>query len=83
MTQVFVRINYSILEMPELFKQLSKFIGHFQIQQTVDQSYKNVCELWFFTDKVEIEPGKSRQVEITVINKEPNVYEFEIEKHYP
>lgn len=83
MTQVFVRINYDILEMPELFKKLREFIGHFQIQQTIDQSHDNVCDFWFFTDKVEIESGKSRQVEITVINKGPSIYEFEMQKSYP
>ena len=66
MSHVFVRIDYSILFIPDLFEALTKFIGYFQFTQTIEQSHNTTVDLWFYTDKVKLIEGETRQVEILV-----------------
>jgi len=65
MTRVFVDITYECLDIPELFRQLRKFIGEFQVEQSIEQSHIRVMRFWFYTDKVEIKEGERRQVDIS------------------
>lgn len=73
---VFVRIHYSIIEEPGLFKALKDYIGFFQIQQTIEQAHREEMDLWFYTDKVKIEDGKTRQVDITAMKNAEGCIDF-------
>lgn len=65
MSQVFAIVSYDIFNMPGFFSQFYDYVGHFQIQQSIQQSYNKVFELWFYTDEISIMEGDSRAVEIS------------------
>lgn len=77
MTQVFARVSYDVL-FDRLFKSLSNYIGHFKIEQTMQQSHDKVFDIWFYTDAVQIPEGKSRQVEIECTSQPNGEFTFKI-----
>jgi hypothetical protein len=81
MNRVFVDVSYEVFNMPGFFTELYKFIGTFQLEQSIQQSLDKCFRIWFYTDKIEINEGELRQVNITVLNKENNELEFKIEKY--
>lgn len=83
MTRVFFRMHYSVLDILPFF--IERF-GNVQIQQTIEQSYNNVFDVWFYTDEVEMKEGELRQVEVIATESKEGslgsslVYKFEVNK---
>jgi hypothetical protein len=77
---VFCDISYGVFDMGGFFKQFHDFVGYFQIEQSIEQSLNNSFRLWFWTDKVKVEEGKSRQVVIECKNNKEGLIYFTIEK---
>jgi hypothetical protein len=82
MQQVFCKCTYDVIGMPGFFKKLKAFIGDFRIeQQSVQDAELGVVTISFWTDKVFIEEGKTRQVEIIAENKDGDWNFISIEKN--
>lgn len=80
--RVFARVSYSVFDMPGFFTQFHKFIGEFQLEQTIEESINNQFRIWFWTDEVEINEGQSRQVSIeATANKGAFNIAFKISKY--
>lgn len=83
MTRVFLRMHYGALNILPFF--IERF-GNIQIQQTIEQSYNNVFDVWFYTDEVEIKEGEVRQVDVIATESKEGsfgsspVYKFEVNK---
>lgn len=77
---VFCDVSYGVFDTPNFFKQFHDFVGYFQLEQSIEQSLNKAFRLWFWTDKVQIEGGKSRQVMITCTNNKEGLLYFTIEK---
>jgi len=76
MQNVFVKCTYEVVGMPGFFKKLKEFVGEFRIeQQPVQDIEPGIITISFYTDKVRIEEGKTRQVDIVAewrtINLQP------------
>ena len=78
MTRVFIDITLECFV--SIYKPLSAYIGEFQIEQSVEQSLNKIIRVWFYTDKVKIEEGNIRQVELTV-TKIGDDFIIEMEKY--
>lgn len=77
MNNVFSKISYQCFQLPGFFEKLSAFVGHFRIeQQTVSESYDGVVTISFYTDKVDIIEGDSRQVDLIAENKPDGTWDF-------
>jgi hypothetical protein len=71
MQHVFFKCTYDIIEMPGFFKKLKSFIGEFRIeQQPIQDIETGVVTISFSTDLVQIEEGKTRQVELIAENNQ-------------
>lgn len=79
-TQVFAKVHYGVLDIPGFFTKLHDFIGHFQLQQSIEESWTKTFQIWFWTDKVDIKEGELRQVDIECLRKEDGSLEFKINK---
>lgn len=77
---VFCDISYGVFDLGGFFKQFHDFVGCFQIEQSIEQSLNNTFRLWFWTDKVKVEEGKSRQVVIECKRNPEGLLYFTIEK---
>lgn len=76
MQNVFFKCTYEVIGMPDFFKKLKAFIGEFRIeQQQIQDVEPGIVTISFWTDKVQIEEGKTRQVDITAENNE-NGWDF-------
>lgn len=65
MNPVFIKVSYDILEMPNFFRKLKRFVGYFRIEsQDFNDSLNGVITISFSTNKVKIKEGGSRQVDI-------------------
>jgi hypothetical protein len=63
MRQVYIKAYYSILELPNFWRKLKRFLGEFRIeQQSMEDSIRGIITISFHTDKVEIPEGEDRQV---------------------
>lgn len=80
MNRVFVNVSYEVFNIPGFFDEFHKFVGPFQIEQTIQQSIDKCFTIWFFTDRVEIKEGQLRQVEILCRRMENQDLSFEINK---
>ena len=80
MTHVFVKVTYEVFNIQGFFTELKKFLGHFQIEQTIGESHIGVFRMWFWTDKVEIKEGEIRQVDILCHYEKEYPLRFEIKK---
>jgi hypothetical protein len=66
MQHVYVKCSYEIIGMPNFFEKLKAFVGEFRIeQQPIEDTYPGCITISFYTDKVNIEEGKKRQVDLT------------------
>lgn len=64
---VYFKCTYDILGMPDFFEKLKEFVGHFRIEpQQVDDSYRGIVTISFFTDKVEVKEGEYAQVDLEI-----------------
>jgi hypothetical protein len=71
MQHVFFKCTYEIIAMPGFFTKLKAFIGEFRIeQQPIQDIVPGVVTISFSTDRVQIEEGKTRQVELIAENNE-------------
>lgn len=80
MTQVYATVSYHVFEEYKFFDQLYSFIGHFQIEQTVEESWRKCFKIWFWTNKIEIKEGEKREVIITAKRNKENLLYFELSK---
>ena len=78
MTLVFVKISLGVVdEFKGFFAKLKEFIGDFRIEgQDVYDVDKKVIKVSFYTDKIEIKEGESRQVEIHAASSPDGSWEF-------
>lgn len=66
MQLVFARLGYEVLGWYGFFDKLQQFIGEFRIEgQTFEDISARRVTISFYTDKVHIDAGRSRQVELT------------------
>jgi hypothetical protein len=82
MNRVFVSVSYEVFTINEglFFTSFHKFIGNFQIEQTIEESLNKEFRIWFYTDAVEIAEGERRQVDITVTRADDGKLNFHIQK---
>lgn len=80
MSHVFAKCHYGVLDIPGFFSQLHKYLGHFQIEQSIEDSHNQCFSIWFYTDKVEIKEGESRQIDLMATQNDDKSITFQIEK---
>jgi hypothetical protein len=63
---VYIKVHLCLIEdMPDFFRKLKRYVGWFRIEsQDVHDIENSRMVISFYTDKVKIEEGKSRQVDI-------------------
>lgn len=78
MNNVYVKIQIELIEtLPSFFTKLKAFIGEFRIeQQSVNEIATGVMTVSFWTDKVIIPEGESKQVDLEAMNLEDGSWQF-------
>jgi hypothetical protein len=80
---VYIKVSFSVLGMPDFFRKLKRYVGWYRIeaQDTYDIE-REIVAISFYTDKVKIKEGKSRQVDIEAKSNNKGSWYFTSIKYF-